>query len=315
MRRDRFPNKVATSYFTFPVAVIISTILWWSEGIYTLNRLISWGICMLVTYLWIETNNTYSLLRIRSRLTPAIYALLMSIMFFLHPLQENFYVSCSMLVSYYLLFRAYQQPYAILPMFHAFLAIGIGSLFFPQLLYFVPFYLWYSALHLRALTGRTFWAAMIGIILPYWFLAGYYFYTDNFEPFLTHFKQLAVFQPVSRASYTDWGRLHITSVSYVAFFAFIGIIHYIRTSFNDKIRTRMFLYILLTQEILITTFMILQPTHFDVLFGLFVMNSAPFISHYFAQTYTRLAHILFILSIIGFITLTAINIWTHLSNF
>ena len=104
-------------------------------------------------------------------MTPALYALLMGAMFFLHPLRDCSYVAGCMLASYYLLFGAYQQPQAIQPMFHAFLCIGIGSLFFPQILYFVPFYLWYSSLHLHALTWRTFWAAMTGILLPYWFMA------------------------------------------------------------------------------------------------------------------------------------------------
>lgn len=313
MKKNRFQSTVATSYFTFPVAAIISTLLWCSEGIYTPDRLLGWAVCGLVTYLWVETNNAYSLLRIRSRLTAVVYALLMGGIFFLHPLQDGSYVVCCMVVSYYLLFGSYQLSHAIVPIFHAFLFIGIGSLFFPQLLYFVPFYLWYSASHLRSLTWRTFWSAMTGIILPYWFLAGYYLlFQEDFTPFLDHFRELTVFQPVCSANYAGWEVIRVAPLAYVAFFSFIGIVHYVRTSFNDKIRTRMMLYVLLSQEILITVFLVLQPVHFNLLFGLLAMNSAPFISHYFALTDTRLSHILFLLAIWGFIALAALNIiWTH----
>lgn len=315
MKKHRFQNRVATSYFTLPVAAIISTVLWWGEGIYTSGYLAGWVVCGLTTYLWVETNNTYSLLRIRSRLTPVVYLMLMGVMSFLHPLQDSSLVTCCMLVSYYLLFGTYQQPHAVIPTFHAFLFMGIGSLFFPQIIYFVPFLLWYSGLQLRSLTWHTFWGAMAGLMLPYWFWAGYCFYTDDFAPFLGHFQELTVFQPVCQTNLRDWDLLQVASVSYVAFFSLVGILHFVRTSFNDKIRTRMLLYILLTQEILIAAFLILQPVHFNILSGLLVMNSAPFISHYFALTGTRLSHILFILSLLGLTALAAINIWTHLSTY
>lgn len=315
MRKDRFHNKVATSYLTLPVAALLSTILWWSQGIFTKDQMFGWIVCGLMTYLWVETNNTYSLLRVRSQMTPALFALLTSAMFFLHPLQDGSFVACCMLASYYLLFGAYQQSLAITPLFHAFLFIGIGSLFFPQMLYFVPFYLWYSSLHLRALTWRTFWAAMTGILLPYWFMAGYYLYLGDFAPFLSHIRELSTFQPLDHTNKSCWNLLRISSVSYVVFFSLIGILHYVRTSFNDKIRTRMYLYILMSQEILITVLLLLQPVHFNILAGLLVMNSVPFISHYFALTHSRFSYILFILLILGFIALAAINLWTHLSTF
>lgn len=315
MKKDRLQNRVAASPFTLPVAAIISTLLWWSEGIYTFSFLAGWMLCGLTTYLWVETNNTYSLLRIRSLLTPGIHIMLTGALFFLHPLQAGSIVTCCMLISYFLLFGTYQQPYAIVPMFHAFLSIGIGSLFFPQIICFVPFLLCYAALQLRSLTWHTFWAAMAGILLPYWFWGGYCFYSDDFAPLLDHIQELAAFLPVGPRDYQEWDSLQLASVSYVTFFAMVGILHYVRTSFNDKIRTRMLLYILLSQEMLIVTFLILQPVHFNILSGLLVMNSAPFISHYFALTNTRLSHILFILFILGITVLAAINIWTHSSIF
>ena len=172
MRRNRFQNKVATSNFTLPVAAFLTTLLWCAEGIYTPDRILGWAVCGLTAYFWVETNNAHSLIRIRSRLTPAIYLWMTGCIFSLHPLQDGLIVSCLMLASYYLLFKSYQRTEAVSPIFHSFLCLGIGSLFFPQLLFFAPFYLWYATVYLRSLTWRTFWAAMTGLILPYWFMAG-----------------------------------------------------------------------------------------------------------------------------------------------
>ena len=132
---------MATSGYTLPVAAIFATLLWCAEGIYTLDMLWGWLLCGLTTYLWLETNNANALIRIRSLLTPAVYVAIMGAAFSLHSLQSAGIIACTMLASYNLLFRSYQRTDAVSPLFNSFLCIGIGSLFFPQLLYFVPFYL------------------------------------------------------------------------------------------------------------------------------------------------------------------------------
>lgn len=212
MRRNRFQNKVATSNFTLPVAAFLTTLLWCAEGIYTPDRILGWAVCGLTAYFWVETNNAHSLIRIRSRLTPAIYLWMTGCIFSLHPLQDGLIVSCLMLASYYLLFKSYQRTEAVSPIFHSFLCLGIGSLFFPQLLFSAPFYLWYATVYLRSLTWRTFWAAMTGLILPYWLMAGYFLYTEDFSRFIGHFRELILFQPIHYENYRNLDFLQISTI-------------------------------------------------------------------------------------------------------
>ena len=313
MKRNRFQNKVATSGYTLPVAAISATLLWCAEGIYTLDMLWGWLLCGLTAYLWMETNNTYALIRIRSLLTPAIYVAMAGAAFSLHPLQPSVIIACAMLASYNMLFRSYQQTDAVSPLFHSFLCLGVGSLFFPQLLYFVPFYLWYATVFFRSLTWRAFWAAILGLALPYWFMAGYDIYTENFSHFTAHFSALAQFQPLHLGNYRYFDYLQVSFVAWVAALSLIASAHCIRTSFNDKIRTRMLLYCIMIQELLIVAFMALQPIHFHVLSGLLLMNSAPLIAHYFALTRSRFSNSLFILSIFVLSALALSDLWTRLS--
>lgn len=310
MRRERFQNKVATSKFTLPAAAFLCTLLWCAEGIYTPGRILGWAVCGLTAYFWVETNNAHSLVRIRSRLTPAIYLWMTGCIFSLHPLQEGSIASCLMLASYYLLFKSYQRAEAVGPIFHSFLCLGIGSLFFPQLLFFAPFYLWYAVAYLRSLTWRTFWAAMAGLILPYWLAAGYFLYTGDFGRIAGHFRELILFQPIHHENYRNLDPLQAGTAGIVAAFTLIAALHCIRTSFNDKIRTRMFLYLILTQELLVALFMALQPVHFQVLLGLLVMNSAPVLSHYFALASGRFARAVFVLFLSMFATLSFLSLWT-----
>ena len=127
MRKSRFQNKVATGKFTLPVAAVFATLLWGAEGIYTPDRLWGWVACGLTDYLWVETNNANSLIRIRSRLTPALYLFMAGCIFGLHPLQDGTLAALFMLASYYLLFKSYQETEAVGLLFHAFLSVGGGQ--------------------------------------------------------------------------------------------------------------------------------------------------------------------------------------------
>ena len=89
MRRERFQNKVATGSFTLPAAAVLATLLWCGEGVYTLDYLWGWLVCGLTVYLWVETNNAYSLIRVRSLLTPSVYLFMTGCVSSLHPLQRG----------------------------------------------------------------------------------------------------------------------------------------------------------------------------------------------------------------------------------
>lgn len=156
---------------------------------------------------------------------------------------------------------------------------------------------------------------MTGLILPYWFMAGYFLYTEDFIRFIGHFRELILFQPIHYENYRNLDFLQISTIGLVAVFTFIAAQHCIRTSFNDKIRTRMFLYLTLTQELLIALFMALQPVHFQVLLGLLVMNSAPILSHYFALTGSRFTRAVFVLFLFMFAALSFLNVWTQWLTF
>ena len=77
----------------------------------------------------------------------------------------------------------------------------------------------------------------------------------------------------------------------------------------------MFLYLILTQELLIALFMALQPVHFQVLLGLLVMNSAPIRSHYFALTGSRFARAVFVLFLFMFAAFSFLIEWTQWLTF
>lgn len=306
MRRKRFQNKVATSSFTLPVATLITLGLWALGGAgdpFIWLGLIPTGI---TAYLLLELNNRNALIRIRSRLTTALYLVLTACNPILHPYKDIEWVVVCVTIAYYLLFMSYQKTKASGYIFHAFTFIGIGCLFFPQLIFFVPFYYLAMIIQLRSFTLRSLLASILGMILPFWLKIGWEFYQDGPRNISMNLKEFCY---VSHPNLSFLNEHQWVTFGLIALFSLIAILHYTRTNFNDKIRTRMLLYVIIIQEFVITAFLLLQPQHYDVLIHLLIMNSSPLIAHYFTLTNSRTTNIIFIIFISLLIFITIYNTW------
>ena len=100
----------------------------------------------------------------------------------------------------------------------------------------------------------------------------------------------------------------ILNLSFVTLLTIIGSIHFIRTSYGDKIRTRMIYetFIMLSAASII--FIILQPQHIQELGGILIVNTAPLIAHFITFTRGKFTNISFILLLIMLVLIMAYNI-------
>ena len=159
-----------------------------------------------------------------------------------------------------------------------------------------------------AMSHRNFWASIIGILTPYWFNIPYCLYTEDFNTVANHFVQLAEFQPL--VQYTQLSIQQLVTLAFVVLVFLIGLIHFLRKSFLDKIRIRMLYTVFIVLAILILIFMILQTQHFDILLALLIVHTSPLIAHYLALTRTRVTNYSFILLVMLWLALTAYNLWS-----
>ena len=102
---------------------------------------------------------------------------------------------------------------------------------------------------------------------------------------------------------------HYITFAFVCLVAIIGMIHYLRTSHMDKIRTQMIYELLMWMNLLTIVFIILQPQHFEILLGIMIVNTSPFIGHFLALTHTRLTNLTFYALIFLILFITAYNLW------
>lgn len=66
---------------------------------------------------------------------------------------------------------------------------------------------------------------------------------------------------------------------FIVILGLLGTIHFIHSSYADKIRTRMIYDSFITLSIVTWVFMILQPQHENELCGIMIANTAPLIAH------------------------------------
>lgn len=307
--RNKFQIDVATGRFTLPVVILVCLFLWvltsgeWQDAISLLT-------CAATAYLLIEVNTAFALIRTRTAAHVSLYVFLTTICLFLHPLQLTTFVPLAFLISVSQLFRSYESANASESIFHAFLFIGIGSLMFPQLLYFVPpFYL--SMISFRSLSLKSFFAGIIGLTVPYWFLFGYAFYYDQMDLFYRPMLEVIHFQPIS---YHVLELEQLISCGVVTLISLVSSVHYFNVSYLDKVRTRIFLFFLIAVEVWTYLLGILQPQHFNVLLQIQIITGSILTGHLFTLTRNRFTGIFFIITFVILIALTIYNLWMQFFN-
>jgi len=268
---------------------------------------IQFAILAISALLMIQINNRNSLLRIYSQMVSCSFLVLSAITCFLFPNISGAIVMLCVLACYVTLFRAYQNKHAAEYIFYSFIFIGIASIPFIQIVFFVPVLWILIATNIMALSWKSFWASIFGLIVPYWFAGGYYFLKGDAETFWNHFREIAVFQPPF--DYTQINEHQMITFIFITTLALVGIIHFLRNSYKDKIRTRMLYEFFIVMDICSFIFIILQPQHYDFLLRIMIINTAPLIGHFIALTRTWFTNAIFCLICILSLVITGYNLW------
>lgn len=334
MRNHRLQGRITAGRFTLPAVILICLVCWTSTSIllpsmssekasgYALwqslctsclpgwaERIISFVLYAAIGYFLIELNNTFALIRMRASVQTAIYFLLVTLCPGMHLLYAGDVAAVAFLISLYFLFKSYQQQQPTGYLFHSFVFLGAGSLFFPQLLYFTP--LWFlGANYFQALNVRSFCAALLGLCVPYWFLFGHAFFHGQMELFYQPFIELVHFQPIDPGKELQLWEL--VTLGYLFVLYAVSAVHCIVSGFEDKIRTRAYLHFLIFQNLCIFLFIFLQPAHCMDLLSLLLIGVSILVGHLFVLTGSKASNLFFIGSMAGLILLFCFNVWTLL---
>ena len=185
--------------------------------------------------------------------------------------------------------------------------VSCSFLVFIQVGYFLPFLWLMMMVFTNSFSIRNFFASIIGLIMPYWFSAGYFAYTNKIDGLISHFAEFINYHDLF--DYSQVTDHEVVNLLFLIILSTLGSIHFLHTSYADKIRTRMIYNSFILINYVSLAFIILQPQHIKELSSIMIVNTAPLTAHFITYTKGKLANIVFISALVIMVLILLYNIF------
>ena len=304
----RTQNKIAESRWALPICSVYTLLICIISGLFSEGIWVQLALTAIATLLMVELNNRNSLIRIYSRMVSCSFLVLT--MMTPHKIESiNGCIVSMCFVAFYLaLCHAYQDKKATGYVLIAFAAIGVASIAWIQILLLIPVLWILMATNILTISLRTFVASILGVMLPYWFMATYYIYIGDITPIIDHVATIANFEQLF--FYDNCSINNILPIVFISLLAITGSIHFLRTSYKDKIRTRMIYEMFITMSAVTIIMIVLQPQHANIATHMLIISTAPLIGHFLALTSTKITNIASLTFMAIALVITVLNLWT-----
>lgn len=277
MRDATLRTKITRSQLTLPLVVTVSCAVWCAPDYEVPLRWGGLAVALVLAYMLMELANRNQLLRVRSRMVSTTFLALAAASPFLHDVSAVWVAPVCLVAAYFLLFSSYQHIRSEGKTFYAFAMLGVGAFCFPPFLLLALVFYASMLVQLRILTWRTFVAGLFGLAVPVLVYGAWVAVRgEGGEAF-------AFVRPWLTWERPDYGSLPVWQQVNAAFLGLqvaLGLLHYYRTNFNDKIRVRMDYYLVIMVEVVLVGGLCVRPAAFPDLWPLLLVNSAPLIAHY-----------------------------------
>ena len=305
----RIQNIIAESRYLLPATIAYGVVIWLLTGLLQEQWWIQFGCFAASVWLMMELNNQNLLIRIFSRMVSALYIILSCTAVFLFPSLSGAILQLCAIASLFLLFHSYQDKASMGWIYFAFLCLGIGSLIDIHVLLYVPFFWVIMAGFIYSLSWRTFFASLFGLLTPYWFSTAWNIWLGE-ESLMQWGSDLSsAFDLTIQPGLGSLGIQQIIFLGFLAILAIIGSVHFLQTSYNDKIRVRQLYYSFITMTIFSVVLIGVYAQLYDMVIHMMIITISPLIAHFIALTHTRISNITFIVLMTMTLLLTCFNLW------
>lgn len=307
MGRRWLQNKVAESRLTLPVSVALFIVVRLFQGVgVSFTAAAAALLCLCTAAVMLETNVALQILRVRSRLGESLWLLLAAVMPFLYGLGAPAVCAFCLAAGMGLLLCCYQNRNAVLLVFHSFLFLGAGSLLSPVMVPLALLFYFCLAFLMRAFSWKGLWAGIVGLLTPYWCWVVWEACVGDVMRVADHVLALWLWV-------LDWDGLSLLPAvrllpvwCLLVFFGLTGIIHYMRKRYDDKIRTRMMLYVYVCVTVFLHVAFLLLPGQRMELLAMMAVSTSPLMAHYWAMTRGRVGWIVLMVSLVGWLAVLAL---------
>ena len=307
LRKKTFQNKVASSRYALPITATLAALVWVAVGFLVSNIWVQFAFTIISTLLMVELNNHNSLMRTYSRMVSCSFLVFITMTSLPAPSFKASIVTMCFIAFYLIIWNGYQDKQSSGWTFYAFFCIGLASMVFIQIGYFLPVLWLMMMVFTNSFSIRNFFASIIGVVMPYWFSAGYYAYTDNMQGLANHFLEFVNYKELF--DYSQVTDHEVVNLVFLTILGVIGSIHFLHTSYADKIRTRMIYDTFAMVNFVSLAFIILQPQHIKELGGIMIVNTAPLVAHFITFTRGKITNIMFISMLVIVVLILLYNIF------
>lgn len=265
-----------------------------------INYVLVLGVGLLL--LWL--NQCFSIIRTRTYLPFLFYMLLITIEPFAFFSLEGNIATLFLVIIVFYFFKSYQSEKAVEEAFNIGLLLSLGSLFSVRLLFFIPI-IWIGLAYVQALSGKSFFASLVGIFTPYWLVFCWFLYQKDIAGFMEPFFRLFQinFHFVFDFNISDWLKICFSGLITVS-----AVINFRMHSFRDKIKTRIYFYLILVLIIYVFVLLVLGILPVSEYVGIYCFSVSLFAAHLFATSGSRLSTIFFYLLLLLFVGLLFVDI-------
>ncbi len=303
----RLQNKISESYLALPVTSAYATGVWVLYGLFLEKWWIQFCCFALSTFLMEKLNNSNALIRIHSRMVSCSFLVLSCMACFLFPSLVDAVCELLFIGAILFLFFSYKDKESPGITYYGFLLIGLASVGYVHILWLLPALWILMFTNLQSFSWRTFLASLMGTMTPYWFLLCWYLFQGHPETLVPHFEALGHIQ--MPFDFSSLNSHQLVTFFFVLALAVLGCLHYWKSSYQDKIRIRMFFGFFIRIDFLLIILLCLQPQHYDFSLRLIIVNTAPLIAHFIALTGKRITNIMFCCIVVIALVITAYNLW------
>lgn len=262
-------------------------------------------------------SNAVQLIRVRSWAVSSLFVILVSLCGYIHRWQpELMGVLCAYLIYNIALLSSYQLRYPQLCVLISSVALAVLTMYMPVLFLMATVLLLSTMTTLRVFSLKTLLAVFFGFLLPYEALLCWHVYCGTvssawlefigaFDVFCLPWGSGSIFVVVEGEGWLPSGRTLCFLL--LLLYGVIGVFHFLSTSYNDKIRTRMHYITVIMHWLLTVLLLLFTRGHAAALLMMLMLDTSVILAHYFVFSKGWVANLLFWLFIALCLYLTLQN--------
>jgi len=278
----------------FPVYGEVTATPYWNKvHIILYDRTIAYIAGILLTlggaFIINRANYVLVLTRQKTELPLLLYTLLISTNPSFFPVTPASAGVFCLILAIYQTFNAYHDKSSVSLSFNASFLIGLGSLLWVNLLWFLPI-LWIGMYNFRSFAARTFLASFLGAATVYWFLIAWCAYQQDFSLLSKMFSSFFLIRYIAMGSILRVNGLFLLLLLTLSIISFLNIV---TRDTEDTFRTRQFhSFLMLTGSWALIGFFLFEQSSKEFLQAACIPASI-LISHLFTMSRGKAAQWIF----------------------